>query len=73
MSKIKWESAGEGPRPGSRIWLSSNREWRIFRTDAPSRNPQFEIYQFGVFLTSYPTLDMAKRDIEMLRGEAVVA
>ncbi len=73
MSKTKWESAGKDQRPGSRIWESSNREWRIIRTGLPSSRPEFEVYQFGVLLTSYPSLDMAKRDVEMLTGDMVGA
>lgn len=68
-AKIKW-SAGErgGPRPGSMTWRSPNREWRIHRTDSPNETPDYDIYQFGIWLTATQSLKSAKAEVEMLRA-----
>ena len=75
MNAIKWESGRIGLVRGERIWISSDREWAIIRINVQtaSEPANYDVYQYGVVLTSMPTLDTAKDFVEMLRGNAVIA
>lgn len=75
MNAIKWESGRIGLARGERIWTSIDREWAIIRNNVAtaSEPDRYDVYQYGVVLTDFPTLDMAKRFIEMLRGNEVIA
>lgn len=75
MNATKWESGRIGLVRGERIWTSSDREWAIIRTNVQTANEpaNYDVYQYGVVLTSMPTLDTAKDFVEMLRGNAVIA
>ncbi len=75
MNATKWESGRIGLVRGERIWTSSDREWAIIRTNVQtaSEPANYDVYQYGVVLTSMPTLDTAKDFVEMLRGNAVIA